>query len=321
MSSSKQKVWESIPIYAKFTKVFMHFACRASVASTAFMQLPAILLASCTAQPAAHEAPLRLRAGGAAAGHGLDLFFFDAKEPFLLDSYQRVSAGEESVYALSGQGRRRIVALSSSERDYSGVTRFKDLSRASFSLEDDSPRNPLGYVDCIIEEGASRSMDLILLTLLCTVRVRSVSCDVQFHSDSLFIVNAVSEFCPLAAGGGRPVSWLNHGAAESTNPFVSAPGLGIIGKERIYPSLSLYCYPNPGANPPTRLVLEGTVGDARCYYPIDLVLARGGICLDLDITIHRMGTADPDTPASPGIFTVEYSTVPWYEMDTVIETY
>ena len=311
-----------------FTNIIARFARRVSVAISALLQLPAFF-ASCTAR---EDFTLRIDRAPRLCFGSIDVFVFCSEAPYLLDSYQQFPAGESPLYVSSGPGRKRIVALSAKDGDlYSRayVRRYQDLGLEALSLVDDSPSAPCFFGTAEVEEGSSRTAVLEVSPLISSIRVGSVSCsfsgrpyeDKFFHNDRLFLVNVVSEFCPLAAEGGRPVSWLNYGELTDLHQFVAASGWGDTGSERIYPDAVLYCYPNPGGSPPTRLVLEGTVGEDRCFYPIDIDVPRGGLELSLDITLHRMGTQDPDSPASPGTYTVEYSTVPWYEKEPVTEDF
>ena len=307
------------------------FARRISVAISAFMQLPAFF-ASCSAEDQAF-APRKIYIERAPSSRGaLDVFVFEGEPPYLLDSYQQFPAGNEPLYVVSGPGKKRLVAMSSPTEDIyarAGVTRYQDLSKESFSLLDDSPASPFSYGETTVEEGSTRSISMTVKPLMSCVRVRSVSCDFSgrpyhnstCHNNSLFLVNAVCETCPLGAEDGRPVAWANFGSHALSHTYLEAEGLGDIGPERKYCDIVLYCYPNPQGSPPTRLVLEGTVGEHKCYYPISLPVPKFGTRLVLDVTIHRMGTDDPDSEALPGTYTLEYSTEPWYETDTVIETF
>ena len=261
-----------------------------------------------------------------------DVFVFDNQSPFLLDSYQQFLAGDGPLYVSSGTGEKRIVVLSAREGDLysrSGIQRYQDLCRESFSIMDDNPASPFFYGEATVGEGSSRAATLNVSPIMSSIRVRSVSCNYSgrpyegmfFHNDRLFLINVVSEFCPLVAEGGRPVSWLNYGSLTDIIPVIVTEGWGNIGPERVHPDVTLYCYPNPQGSPPTRLVLEGNVGDAKCYYPIDINVPEGGMRYVLDITISRMGTPDPDSVAVPGTYTVEYETVPWYEKEPVTEDF
>ena len=310
------------------TSRFLCYTRRMSVATAAFLQIPAFF-ASCSIAPA-EERTVRIQLREVQAS-AVDVFLFDAAEPYLLDSYQQCS-GEDCAFVLSGPGEKIVAALPARAGDLyarASVSRLQDLSREVFVLDKDDPRAPLRYGVARIGSGASRSLTLNMNPLICTIRVRSVSCDFgghsyvqqKFHNDNLFLLNAASESCPLAAEGGHPVSWMNYGYPESNHPYICAKGCGDVGLERVYPDVSFYCYPNPESKPPTRLVLDGWVGDAHCYYPIDIPLTKGGMTYEIDVTLHRIGTDSPDCPASPGTYTVEWATVPWYESDEREEIY
>lgn len=307
------------------------FARRISVAITAFMQLPAFF-ASCSAEDNA-GAPRKIHIVRAPSSRGaLDVFVFEGEPPYLLDSYQQFPVDDVPLYVVSGPGKKRIVAMSSPTGDIyarASVTRYQDLSKESFSLLEDSSDLPFSYGEITVEGESTRSISMTVKPLMSCVRVRSVSCDFSgrpyynetCHNNSLFLINAVCETCPLGAEDGRPVAWANYGSHALSHPLLEAEGLGEIGPERKFCDVALYCYPNPQGSPPTRLVLEGTVGDYKCYYPINLPVPKCGTRLLLDITIHRMGTDDPDSEALPGTYTLEYSTEPWYETDTMVETF
>ena len=306
-------------------------ACRISVATTAFLQLPAFFASCSSDAPITVRHTLRIERAAASKGV-LDVFVFDGEAPYFLDSYQQFPTGRDPVFMVSTPGRKRLVAISSPSGDlYSRVdiTRYQDLSKEAFSLLDDSPDNPFSYGEITVGDDYSGIVSMNVKPLLSSIRVRSVSCDFSdryysncgYHNDNLYLINAVSETCPLGAEDGRPVSWLNYGFPSVQHPFLETKGIGDIGPERVYCDVTLYCYPNPHSAPPTRLVLEGEVGENRCYYPIDLPVQKGGTRLILDITIHRMGTHDPDSPALPGMYTLNYYTEPWYEKEPVIETF
>lgn len=314
---------------------YWHIACRGSVALSVFTQPPA-LLSSCVSVPPeiSHEVHIETKA----SAEGLiDLFFFDAEEPFLLDSYQRISPYSSPVYGLSGPGRKKVVAIQAGEGDIYGrsyVRALGDLSSDIFSLSKEHPVKPFLYGSTYLEEGRSRTVTLKLKPVLCQIRVRSLCCNFQerpyagerLKNAKLFLVNAVSEYAPADEAEGRPVSWENIGCLASDSPLLVKDGIGTVGPERIYPDVSLYCYPNPvrtetPGTPFTRLVLEGDVGNAHCYYPVSIPGMAPGKVYELDMTLLRIGMSDPDLPAQTGQIVIDYSTVPWYENDTHTEVF
>jgi len=315
---------------------FGQIVSRRSVAFAVFMQFPA-LLSSCVAvdpESAGREVIVMTKAS---AGGLLDLFFFDASQPFLLDSYQRITPEISPVYGLSGAGKKLAVAISARGGDIydrSYVRALGDLSSDIFSLASERPVNPLLFGSAYLEEGRARTVTLQLKPALCCIRVKSLCCNFRerpyygksIENVKLWLVNAVSEYAPADGAEGRPVSWENYGCLGSDNPLLCQDGIGTVGQERIYPEVSLYCYPNPvddetPGSPFTRLVVEGDIGAVHCYYPINLIRMTPGMAYDMDITLLRIGTSDPDLPAETGQIITEYSTVPWNEKEPHTEVF
>ena len=301
----------------------------------AFLQFPASFT-SCTQEARPFQQEVRLEWDSKSpVPEVLDIFFFDTTGVQLLDSYQKVTNLEEKVYGLSGPGVKRLVALSgkSGEMDnWAQIRTYGQLCKHSFSLEQESVEAPLLYADTLLEEGASRSCTLELHTLLTAIRLRSVSCDFSgrqyanstFHIQQLFLTYAGSECLPLGKGGGKPVSWINPGRLDSTAvmrlpkpEMLWQTGDGEIGRERIYPDKTFYCYPGEQ----THLVLEGTIDGILCYYPIPLPDLAPESCVQLDVTLRRMGAPDADTPTVSGAIVLEAQTIPWSQKDEQTVTY
>ena len=316
---------------------FRHFVrCASAATLAAFLQLPAFF-SSCTplAPPASGDnITLRMETKGPAP-EAVDLFFFDTTGVQLLDSYQQVSHFSQNIYGLSGTGVKRLVALSgqAGKTDvWAQVRTYGNLCKHSFSLERDSPDAPLLYGEILLADGASRQASVELRSMLTAIRLRSVSCDFSdrpyaqatFHHQQLFLTYAGSECLPLVAGDGGLVSWMNPGHLDSTAlarlpqpEMLSQDGCGEIGRERVYPGQTLYCY--PGA--PTQLVLAGCIGPITCYYPIPLGELVPDSCLQVDLTLRRMGSPSPDIPTESDAFTIETHTLPWEEREPYTVTY
>lgn len=315
---------------------FGNISRRRSVALSVLIQFPALLSSCVDIYPESAAREIIVTTKSSADGL-LDLFFFDASEPFFLDSYQRITPDASPVYGLSGAGRKLAVAISAREEDIydrSYVRALGDLSSDIFSLSRERPVNPLLFGSAYLEEGRTRTVMLQLKPALCCIRVRSLCCNFRerpylgksLENVKLWLVNAVSEFAPADGAEGRPVSWENYGCLGSDSPLLCQDGIGTVGIERIYPDVSLYCYPNPvedetPGSPFTRLVVEGNVGAVHCYYPVNLEGMMPGKAYDLDITLLRIGTSDPDLPAVTGQIITEYSTVPWNEKEPHTEIF
>ncbi len=286
--------------------------------------------------PPAQEEPIVIAWGSKSpAPETVHLFFFDTLGSQLLDAYQQVNTIELSSYGLSRSGVKRLVALSDPGAETSSWSRIRtygDLCKHSFSLERESALSPLLCGEVLLEDGASRRAQLYLHPFLSAVRLRSVSCDFSgmpyagssFFCTRLFLTYAGAECLPLGTGGGQPVSWLNPGyldsAAVSRLPepgLVWQEGLGEVGRSRLYPGRTFYCY--PGAD--THLVLEGSVNGILCYYPIPLPDLAPNTCVQLDVSLCRMGSPDPDTPTVGGAIVLEAKVLPWEERESYTVTY
>ena len=300
------------------------FACRPSAALlAALLQYPAFFC--CTPVPAP---AMRM-----AAGEYIDVFFFDTLSPQYLDCYQRLKA-DDVLYALSSVGPKRVVALSVGSKDamtWADIRTYADLCKYRFSLKEDSPEKPLMAGEGILGDGVSRVADLRMRTSLARVVLGSVACDFSdtpytglgFDNKLIYMQYAGVEARPFGPGQEIPLSTVNQGwldsAAVMSFPkphMLLQPGLGNIWRERVKDEREFWCYGNDVdtsalGRPVTRIVLDGYVGEHRCYYPIDLPRLKAGETVKLDVTLKRMGTPDPDIPANGAMVTLESSIVPW----------
>lgn len=334
MTRSKKtgRISSTLPLY-HFSERFARCASAASLA--AFLQFPAFF-SSCTKDIDRKEEEVQLLlTTKSAVPEAVDLFFFDTLGIQRLDAYQQISDWSQTVYGLSATGVKRLVALSGKSGDqaaWSSIRTYGDLCKHRFSLERESVRSPLLYGELLLKDGVSRRAQMELHPMLAAIRLRSVSCDFSgrpyvngnFLCKQLFLTYAGSECLPLGQGDGGPVSWLNPGFLDSTairqlpdTSLVWQRGFGAVGRQRTYPDRFFYCY--PGAD--THLVLEGELDGTICYYPIPLTGLAPDICLQLDITLRRMGSSGPDIPTISGAFTLETQKLPWEEWEPYSVTY
>ena len=270
----------------------------------------------------------------------MDLFFYDTLGARRLDSYQQIlrPSGDAPLYGLSGPGARLVVALSGTAGSlpaWPETGTYGNLCKLRYSLEKENPQAPQLAGECLVDDGLSRLAEIPLQTRLSAIRIHSISCDFSgrpyagtaFSHNKLYLTYAGAECQPLDAGEGYPLSWINPGCLDSAavlrlpHPeMVLQEGIGPIGEERRYPERTLYCYANPAleerlGQPVTHLVLEGTVGGHRCYYPIPLPGLEPGRCYVLDITLRRMGSPAPDLPTRSGSYVLTSQVLPWEERE------
>ena len=319
---------------------FPRFASRISVAIlTALLQVPAFF-SSCTREGETYsvdtKAQIYIQWSGIATLKAMDLFFFHTEEPMRLDAYQHVPdpGGSLVTYALCSNGPRRLVALSSPGEDiysWADIQTYGSLHKLRFSLEEEDAEQPLLVGETLLEEAQSRQARIQLHPMLCAIQIRSVAADfggrpydgTPFINDKLFLLNAGTECVPVDEVGGQPVSWMNLGALDSVavaglpHPeMLSQEGIGPIGKQRLFPEKTFYCYANPATEdqpgqPLTRMVLEGSIGPVTCYYPINIPDMKPGNRYILDLTLTRMGSPDPDIAVESGAVSIDARILPW----------
>ena len=304
---------------------------------TAFLQVPAFF-SSCERIPDStefHAEPqIYIQWTKNTTPEAIDLFFFDTLGAQKLDTYQQVMplAGGNHPYGVCGPGAKRLVALSGTAGltdPWLDIRNYGSICKKTYRLEEENPDAPRLVAETLLKEGASRVALLNLQPMICQIRIKSVSCDFSgrpyagmfFSNSKLYLTYAGTEYKPLGPGGGHPVSWINAGALDSLASMalphpemVLQKGLGIIGRQRLYPDIGFYCYANPdGAQgiPRTRLVLEGSIDGHLCYYPLEIANLQPGKVYSFDITLRRMGSPDPDIPVASDAVLVETQTVPW----------
>lgn len=298
----------------------------------AVLQCPAFLL-SCTkaavAPPAAESAQIYIQWTKNPTIEAVDLFFFDTTGAKNLDAYQQILEKQAPVYGVSGAGAKILVALSAKAGEsaqWYQICTFGQLCKHTFSMMEDSPERPLLSACMLLDDAASRRVNLVLKPMLSQIRIRSVSCDfsgrpysgLSFHNSKLYLSYAGTECRPLEAGDRQPVSWINSGALDSI-AVMSFPrpqlfmreGLGNIGSARKNADAEFACYPHPD----TRLVLEGDIGGTRCFYPIPLKMLAPGKIISMDITLRRFGVHDPDIPVESDAVSLDIVTAPWDERE------
>ena len=308
----------------------------------ALLQLPAFLLACSELPdpvPQAHlpvrKVQIYINQSGKTTLHTLDLLFFQEGPLERLDAYQHYGAVSGSrVEGTSSGAARRMVAFSNCADDiyaWSDIRTYATLTGRKFRLEDDDPACPMMVGAVSLPAGSSRSCKVTLRPMLSRITVRSLACDFSerpYAGEKLVDVRAyltyASRECHPLDTADRPSSWLNAGRLNEAETaglphpeFVLAdvtPSLG----GRIYPKLDFYCYANPAdgtvfGQPVTRLVLEGKLRGTTYYYPIDLPGLEADVQYNLNITLTRTGTSDPDIPAAAGTILLQSEVLDWDE--------
>ncbi len=277
----------------------------------------------------------------------LDVFVFKDNALQKLDCYQRFEDMDDwKGLVTSGGGKRIITVIANSPYDmeyWFPMNSRSFLKGVHLNLEDEVRRSPTMFGEVSVDTGEDSGIeDMDMKPIISEIKVNSLCCDFTGRayagerlSDIKIYLTNVNAECPVPeAAGTPPLRIINAGrlVGEDIENFKD-PGLlvqnipGEIGADRIYPSVSLWCYQSnhpeetPGT-PFTRLVIEGKVAGRTFYWPIDInrnTPEEPGIwrgrCYSYDIKITRKGTASPDIPVCPTDVIINQGVKEWKEKE------
>lgn len=301
-----------------------------------YILCPAFFLLSCSgASP--DESPglqsIEVKSVTETAGRTLDFLFFDDDQLGRLDSFSRVVCTDGgSTGTVCGSGRKIIAAISADGEDsydYADIRDYRTLSAMERDFRQEDPSYP-------VVSGEARTGDAVITIkpLLTKIRINSLLADFRLHPYSgavmenvkVYLTNIPASSPVLGKREAPPSAWINLGgyfeddAATLEHPEMIFSATGNVGREVIFPSIELYCYPSgieeeTFGSPMTRLVIEAFIDGEKWYYPILMKdLARGDL-LSLDITFTGKGTRDPETPVSRENIIISTSIIPWTEKE------
>ena len=296
---------------------------------------PAFFLLSCTGT-VPDVPPLQtfeVKSVTEAAGRTVDFLFFDDDPLGRLDSFSRiVCADGTTTGTVSGSGNKIIVAISSdggAPYDYADIRDYRTLSAREQEFRYEDPGCPV-----VSGEAKTGQASILLRPLLTKLTINSLLADFRLHPYSgavmedvkIYLTNIPSSSPILGKRDAPPSSWLNLGGysaddiAAVTHPEMVFAETGNVGKEVIFPSVELYCYPSGikeetfGA-PLSKLVFEARIDGETWYYPILLKDLERGDFISMDITFTGKGTQDPETPVSRENIIISTSIIQWTEKE------
>ena len=280
---------------------------------------------------------LHLKSAGGLPIRHLDIFFFNDDALARLDAYQHIPwTGESTVRCASTAGAKRIVVLANEASDklvWSDVHSYEGLRNHLSDLRKEDPEHPLMSGAASLPVGYDRKASIVLEPLLSRVELRSLRCDFSGRSYEgetmkevkVYLIN-VSGSCETTREDSFPLTdVLNQGRLddrlneEMVHPEMLQQSLpSEVGTDVTTPGISLYCYPNgtlrEGTGRPfTRLVVEGKIMGKTYYYPVNLPGMERNTRYQIDLTLTRLGTTDPDVAAEGGMVTVRCEAAPWTE--------
>lgn len=321
------------------------FACVSAAKNVNFILLllsyilcPAFFLSSCSsAGPGSPSATLSIEVKSVTgtAGRTLDFLFFDDDPLGRLDSFSRVVCTDGSATGtVCGSGDKIIAAVSAgsdTSYDYADIMDYKTFAARTQEFRSEDPAVP-------VVSGVAKTGDaaIVLKPLLTGLKIHSLLADFRLHPYSgsvmenvkIYLTNISSSSPVLGIRDAPPSSWLNLGgystddAATLDHPEMIYAETGNVGREVVFTSVELYCYPSgikeeTFGSPLTKLVFEAFIDGETWYYPILLKDLERGDFLSLDITFTGKGTQDPETPVSRENIIISTSIIPWTEKENV----
>ncbi len=284
------------------------------------------------------------KAEGTALGT-LDLFFYNDDNLKRLDSYQHFSPGHSSaVSAASGSGKKIVKAVANRPgRSYpwTEVCSVPAIEEMSVTLDEDDPQLPVMSGTGAIDAGSGRRCTLTLTPMLSEISLESISCDFSERSYSgetlkdvrIYLTNVCSSAAVFKTRISVAPEFLNLGGLDSLGlaklrhpEYIFSRLTQDLGEKAVNPALKFYCYENvpdeeSAGSPCTKLVIEGTLGGNRVYYPLAISEAEGNPCVlgnrkyRVNVTLTRRGGSDPDSALESGSAEVTVAVKPWTEKE------
>lgn len=338
-------------IYISFTQIPISLLIREVCFS--LVLIPAMFFLSCSCpEPGTHEEVLpsvktltMTSPGDEGEIRSLDAFVFEADGRNTLDCYQRIEEYTEECHIASGKGEKILFLVANSPRDrwqWTDILSLSSMDRAVAELEEESRAYPI--MTGMMQMTAGTSSRIHLRPLRSTIILNSIRCDFSGESyageplrDVRVYLTYVNASCPLTLKSSiPPLRVINSGQLDGkqVERFREKHNIvqdiaDMIGPEGIRPQAALYCYANNTVadnigSPFTRLVIEGSIGTDRYYYPIRINPEnkgiRAGCTYTYDVTITRAGATHPDGDldecmAETELKIEDWEEKEWYEVD------
>lgn len=285
--------------------------------------------------------------------HTLDALVFNDDPLQRIDCYQQMAwdgVGQVQIGSCAGDKIVLLCANLGWDREvWRQHASFPAAGAARVNLEDEERDFPVMVGCARMPAGDNTGIELQRLTS--EVVLRSVSCDFSGKpyageriTDARVYLTNLNATCCLVPGENETIERvINHKGLipEDLKTFKDSTlvisNIESFGVSRIYPSVSLLCYPNRTrkesiGTPLTRLVIEGKIMGQTWFWPLEINRSpggSGGSAVDgsaadgsavdegigrncryvFDVKITGKGTKDPDTPVTremaETIFTIE----------------
>ena len=285
------------------------------------------------------------------AGNILDIYVYDVDQLERLDSRMRIKCNgtiPDKIPVSSRSGRKKVVALanwSEEEPSWEQVNSFNAICRWMVPLSTESSEAPRMSGSMIINAGKTTVTKLTLIPISARIRLSSVKCDFTgqpyqgavIENARVYLTNVCTNSSPFpeSVPGTEFVNIDSYSVADM-NVFGAKDKLSRyiyteLGPQKVKTDIDFYCYANygtvdNGGRPPTRLVLEGRIGDKTVYYTVNIGdytdgAVRPGYSYNINLNITKYGTDRPDIPVTGGTIDATVEVIPWEEKEEQIIDY
>lgn len=240
-------------------------------------------------------------------------------------------ANGSSVTVTCTKGPKEIVALVNAP-DMSSAVTLSDLKAAKSYLKDNSLESLVMEGSKTVDPDTAASIAVDVRRLVSKVRLVKVETAFEqeeyyakgFRIDAVYMINVAVDKSWLAETG-DPASWYNQLKYESSDcDALLYDGLSdctLTATDKIYDTGHVfYCYPNPNKEDdfsdeftprPTRLVVEASIGNEKCFYPVPVPELKQNTVYDVSILVKRPGVQDPNDDIEKKSASISVNVVSW----------
>ncbi len=278
----------------------------------------------------------------------LELFVFNAEGPDAgeLDAYKKFTAsdGLDNLSIKATTGRKTIYAVANSHRsDWDGVVTFNGFQGVTHSLIHDNSKDfiMIGSTEATLQVTTSVSFSIsrlvsrVKLNSIRTAFAGSLYAGMKLSNVKAYLINVHGSKNIYDGNVATPVILNRKALVEADAGSCTMPGMlsdvisSQIGDAGYNTPHYFYAYentlePETAENRFTRLVIQADLNGKTYYYPVNInregygyapSVGHKGIkrntSYEMNVTIMRPGSDDPDKPLEFGALTVNLSILNW----------
>ena len=247
-----------------------------------------------------------------------DVQFFVFDDIGALEAYSKELGGTAEAALRCTPGQKKVVAVANGP-DLGKVTSYQDLCGLRSDLLEDNSHEYLlmtGQGTYVVSAGKqSQNMQLSVKRRVAKVMLNSlrVDFDVEHNKTKEFAIRGV--YLVNVAGGSYYLNdaeswkWYNQGLLQSPGDAsllssVPAQPLILSNGQNLNKQYEFYAYPNtygdtsvlPWTPRSTRLVVEATIGQDICYYPVTISHLQANCVYKVNLVVRHIGSESADEP-------------------------